>query len=113
MGKKPPLIIPPTRNHHQLAKWINASHLADSFGRSVTATVFVGRVSTDSKIAGTRFRRAGRGRKSLQLKIYAANPRKFLGRDELYEHESGETYRRHTEARAWVAANLHHTGTAK
>lgn len=115
------LEIPLTKNHHQLAKWINEAQLVDDQGRAVTATVSKSKVSTDSKVAGTRFRRIGRGRASLKLEIYAAKAPlskvvrngQFSFREALYSHESGGTYRRHTEARTWVSNSLRHSRSVR
>lgn len=109
-----PMQIPPTRNHHQLARWVNERGLVDDQGRAVVARVERVTTSTDTKVAGTRFRRPGRGRRGLVLKIWLArvpesqsqvwpqSVREAL----LFSHESSETYRRHAEARAWIEQNL-------
>lgn len=101
------LALPPTRNHRQLANWINTQKLVDDRGRLVAARVDRVTTSTDSRVAGTRFRRIGKGRVGLVLEIWPANA-KLLARPEerLYRHESSEAYRRHTEARAWVEQHL-------
>ncbi len=98
--------IPVTRNLRQLAKWINDNQLVDEHRKLVVATVRGGRVSTDSKVAGTRFIRKGRGRASLCFEIWPAGSGQWDRRDALFRHESGETYRRHAEAVQWVKANL-------
>lgn len=98
--------IPPTRNHRQLADWINEQQLVDDRGRRVYATVDRVTTSTDSKIAGTRLRRLGRGRRGLVLEIWPTRASAPRPEDRLFRHESSETYRRHTEARAWVEENL-------
>lgn len=99
--------LPPTRNHRQLASWINEHKLVDDRGRLVAARLERVKTSTDSRVAGTRFRRVGKGRQGLVLEIWPADA-KLLARPEerLYRHESSETYRRHTEARDWVEQNL-------
>ena len=99
--------LPPTRNHRQLANWINEHQLVDDRGRLVTARIERVKTSTDSRVAGTRFRRIGKGRQGLILEIWPAGA-KLLARTEerLYRHESSETYRRHDEVRAWVEQNL-------
>lgn len=99
--------IPPTRNHRQLAAWINSKRLYDRLGQRVCAKVSAGRVSTDSKLAGTRLIRKGRGRASLRLEIWIDGGSLLDPAARLFEHESGETYRRHREAREWVERNLH------
>lgn len=93
--------VPPTRNHRQLARWINAKRLYNCVGQRVCARVSAGRVSTDRKIG--RLRWPGKGRASLRLEIWVDGTPSA----KLYEHESGETYRRHSEAREWVSKNLH------
>jgi len=100
--------LPPTRNHRQLAAWINAHHLVDADGRAICARVDRVTTNTDSRIAGTRFRRIGRGRGGLLLEIWLVEVPPHLPREEarLYRHESSETYRRHAEARAWVEQTL-------
>ncbi len=124
---------PPTRNHWQLAEWINGSACwADvivdspsgrilggpwslykpegSAGRvPVYAKVEQVRTSTDQKIRGTRLRLPGRGRRGLKLEVWAERLNSMLGGDpgnRLFEHESSETYRRHREAREWVERYL-------
>ncbi len=100
--------LPPTRNHRQLASWINTSKLVDDRGRPVVARVDRITTNTDTRVAGTRFRRMGRGRKGLLLEIWLVEIPSYLPREEarLYRHESSGTYRRHAEARAWVKQNL-------
>ena len=104
------LALPPTRNHRQLASWINDQKLVDKRGYSVVARTSSVVTNTDTKVAGTRFRRVGRGRKGLLLEIWLANPPARVPFEErrLYRHESSETYRKHSEARAWVEQNLFH-----
>ncbi len=104
------LDILPTRNHHQLAAWVNAQGLMDHGGRAVVATVQRSKYDTDSKLKGTRLRRKGKGRWGLVLEIRPRIPvwRPTFGHDQnlLYSHHSGETYRKHDEARRGVAENL-------
>ena len=110
--------LPPTRNHRQLAAWINANHLIDERGWQVVARVEPSYTNTDSRVAGTRFRRIGKGRRGLRLEIWqkslvfiapdgcVVTPADFNKARPLYSHTSSETYRRHKEARAWVESNL-------
>lgn len=102
------MTIPPTRNHRQLAAWINATGLVDKDKREVVATVTEHRVSTDRK-AG-RQRVPGKGRASLRLEIRRKGAKPtwdgWCDPSILFRHESGETYRRHAEAVQWVKANL-------
>lgn len=107
-GRSMRLKVPPTRNHRQLASWINQNKLVDDRGRPVVARVDRVRTSTDTKVAGTRFRRIGRDRQGLVLEIWLIEKPSHLPYAEarLYRHESSETYRRHAEARAWVEQNL-------
>ena len=102
------LTIPPTRNHHQLASWINDQKLVDERGYPVVARTSSVVTNTDTKVAGTRFRRVGRGRKGLLLEIWLADPPARVPFEErrLYRHESSETYRKHSETRVWVEQNL-------
>jgi hypothetical protein len=102
------LLLPPTRNHRQIAAWINTQGLVDDRGRPVVARVESVTTSTDSRVAGTRFRRIGRGREGLVLEIWPAHAKLFMPNPEerLFRHTSSETYRRHAEARAWVEQNL-------
>jgi hypothetical protein len=103
--------IPPTRNHRQLAKWINENKLVYSLERKrVRATVMSYRNSTDTKIAGTRFRRQGKGRQGLLLEILVDEGDPIGHPACIYRHESGETYRRHSEAREWVEKYLRKAG---
>ena len=106
------LKLAPTRNHRQLAHWINEQKLVDEQGRPVVARVDSVTTNTDTKVAGTRFRREGRGRNGLLLEIWLADPpaRVPFAERRLYRHESSETYRRHREARTWVEQNLRRVG---
>ena len=103
--------LPPTRNHRQLANWINEQRLVEGRGYPVVARVQNVRTSTDTKVAGTRFRRVGRGREGLLLEVWLADAPSKMSFEErrLYRHESSETYRRHEEARRWVEENLRPT----
>ena len=101
------LKLPPTRNHRQLANWINEHKLVDDRGRQVAARIERVKTSTDRRVVGTRFRRVGKGRQGLRLEIWLAGFSLFQPEARLYRHESSETYRRHDEARAWVEQHLH------
>ena len=107
------LKIPPTRNHRQLANWINEHTLVDSHGRRVCAQVQSWRTSTDRKIG--RLRWPGKGRQGLILEIWLVDPPHKLSYAErrLYRHESSETYRRHSEAREWVEKHLRRRSTSR
>ena len=98
--------IPPTRNHRQLASWINAQKIVDDRGRSVVAHVDQIRTNTDRRIRGTRLRHPGKGRQGLVLEIWPIGADTWRPDQRLYRHTSSETYRRHAEARAWIAQNL-------
>lgn len=98
--------LPPTRNHRQLANWINERTLVDDRGRPVCARVGRVRTDTDGRVAGTRFRRVGKGRQGLLLEIWPIGVSLFKTDERLYRHESSETYRKHSEAREWVEQNL-------
>lgn len=108
------LKLPPTRNHRQLAIWINEHKLVDNRGRLVCARVNRVRTSTDRKVG--RLRRPGKGRQGLLLEIWLLEPPSSLPTPQptkshyearrLYRHESSETYRRHSEAREWVEQHL-------
>ena len=98
--------LPPTRNHHQLAAWINAQKLIDDRGRLVTARVERVKTNTDGRVAGTRFRRVGKGRQGLLLEVWLTGFSPFQPEARLYRHASSETYRKHSEARAWVKQHL-------
>ena len=101
-----PVKLPPTRNHRQLANWINQQQLIDDRGRAVTAHVTRVKTCTDSRVVGTRFRRIGQGRQGLLLEIWPIGASTLRPDERLYRHESSETYRKHDEARAWVEQNL-------
>jgi hypothetical protein len=101
--------ITPTRNHRQLANWINTHKLVDAHGRPVRARVERVKTSTDSRVVGTRFRRVGKGRWGLRLEIWPAGASPLNTAQRLYHHASSETYRRHSEARAWIEQNLRKT----
>lgn len=98
--------LPPTRNHRQLADWVNAHKLVDGQGRPVCARVERVTTNTDTRVAGTRFRRVGRGRPGLLLEIWPVGASVLDPERRLYRHESSGTYRRHSEARAWIEQNL-------
>ena len=98
--------LPPTRNHRQLAAWINTHGLVNARGRQVLARVDRVKTNTDGRVAGTRFRRIGKGRQGLLLEIWPIGVSLFRPEERLYRHESSETYRKHDEARAWVEQNL-------
>lgn len=108
MTRAPRLLLPPTRNHRQIAAWINAQGLVDDRGRPVVARVDSVTTNTDTRVAGTRFRRVGRGRRGLVLEIWPRDAKTFMPppEDRLFRHESSGTYRRHSEARAWVEQHL-------
>ena len=100
------LKLPPTRNHRQLAVWINAQKLIDERGRPVEARVECVKTSTDGRVAGTRFRRVGKGRQGLLLEIWLSGFSPFQPEACLYRHTSSETYRKHAEARVWIEQHL-------
>lgn len=100
---KAPICLPPTRTHHQLAKWINLRRIFNVHGQQVAAVVDSWRASTDTKIG--RLRIAGKGRQGLRLRIRVVGVTDLSAT--IYEHRSSETYRRHDEAREWVEKNLH------
>ena len=100
------LTIPLTRNHRQLANWINEHALVDDRGRPVCARVEGVKTSTDSRVAGTRFRRTGKGRWGLRLEIWPIDVSPLRLEQRLFTHTSSETYRKHAEARAWVEQHL-------
>lgn len=103
--------LPPTRNHRQLAAWINSRRLVDVHGREVCARVDAITTNTDTRVAGTRQRRIGRGRPGIVLEILLNGASLFDPSARLYRHESSGTYRRHAEARVWVEQNLRSAGT--
>lgn len=102
------LVLPPTRNHRQLAAFVNAEKLVDEKGRLVVARVERVTTNTDTRVAGTNFRRIGRGRKGLLLEIWPAHAPLFMPdpAERLFRHESSGTYRKHSEARRWIEQNL-------
>jgi len=100
------VVPPPTRNHRQLADWINVQKLVDDRGRPVEARVDRVTTNTDRQLAGTRLRHVGRGRQGLVLEIWPVGADTWRREQRLFRHESSETYRRHEEARAWVEQNL-------
>ena len=104
---KASLKLPPTRNHRQLAAWINTQRLFDAHGREISARVDAITTNTDRKLAGTRLRHEGRGRAGLVLEIWVKGATILNPDARLYRHASSETYRRHSEAREWVEQNLH------
>lgn len=86
--------IPPTRTHLQLACWINTD---PKMSRLLRAETFSSWSNTDRKIPGTRLISKGRGRRGTLLRIYTV-----VGHNEVFCHDTSETYRRHEEARTWV-----------
>jgi hypothetical protein len=100
------LTIPPTRNHRQIANWVNAQQLVDDHGRLVEARGARITTNTDRFLAGTRLRHEGRGRHGLLLEIWPRDTDPWDTDQRLYSHESSGTYRRHSEARAWIEQNL-------
>lgn len=78
----------------------------DADGRPVVARIDRVTSSTDSRVTGTRFRRIGKGRQGLILEIWPIGVSPLDFGERLYRHESSETYRKHSEARAWVEQNL-------
>lgn len=106
LAKKSPVALPLTRNHRQLASWINKHDLVDAEGNAVCARLYQITTSTDTRVAGTRFRRIGRGRKGLVLEIWLSDASTLDPTAKLYRHESSETYRRHGEARTWIEQHL-------
>lgn len=92
--------IPPTRDHRQLAAWINASRLKSETGRPVRARVEPSYTNTDRMLG--RLRRPGRGRRGLKLAILEHDDIHRV----LFEHDQSQTYRRHAEAREWIERNL-------
>jgi len=107
------LTIPPTRNHRQLAAWINAQGLVDVHGHAVTASVDRVTTNTDRSLAGTRLRHQGKGRQGLVLEIWPIGADTWDVEQRLYRHESSETYRKHSEARAWVVQHLYAPRSSK
>ena len=79
--------LPPTRNHRQLASWINEHKLVDDRGRPVSARVERVQTNTDGRVAGTRFRRIGKGRQGLLLEIWLIGFSLFQPEARLYRHE--------------------------
>ena len=117
MKEKKLLAIPPTRNHRQLAAWINSANLVTDDGIAVKAVVEPWTTSTDRK-AG-RLRIPGRGRKGLRLTITLVEDQKnyrmvacvlphwpWFSTRAIYQQESGDPYARHEQARQWVIHNL-------
>jgi hypothetical protein len=98
-----PLVIPPTKNHRQLAAWVNQADLVDAKGRSVRATVDEWKTNTDQKMG--RLRWPGKGRRGLMLRLYAKR-RRPKPDEQIYENESGLWYARHDEARGWIVRHL-------
>jgi hypothetical protein len=109
------------RRLKQIADWINAN-LADAGYR---AEVVLGYCSTDTHIAGTRFRRPGQGRHGYRLFVYrhadgdptfrtlnarGSWPRE--GEHVVLDHNAAETYRCNQEVEDWLARELRDLGRA-
>jgi hypothetical protein len=93
-------VIPPTRTHKQLAAWINTDPVASKLLRAEVAPSWS---STDQPVRGTRLRKPGRGRKGVKVTLYPRSRDTFRANTIIYTHDTSQTYRKHAEARAWVA----------
>jgi hypothetical protein len=86
----------------KIAEWINEN-------TTLVAKIVKGYCNTDSKIAGTRFIRKGKGRKGNQL-IVAINARKLADAELwgvnaqhlVFWHNSAETYHRNSQVVFWL-----------
>jgi len=80
------------RNLHQIAKAINETPKLGLIATSAKSSS-----STDSKVAGTRFRRQGKGRKGVRLVV------KLVKTGEVVcDHDSSQTYRTNDEVERWL-----------
>lgn len=86
-----------------IADWINANR------PELRATVEKSSSSTDTKVAGTRFIRRGRGRKGNRIKIYLreGGPVDGIGAPKpIFDHNAAETYRSNDEVECWLSDYL-------
>lgn len=83
------------RRLSSIAKWINENMKALGY----EAKIVEGFCNTDTKISGTRLRRAGKGRYGNML-IVSKNGVKIK------EHNSAETYRSNDEVESWLKREL-------
>lgn len=100
MSKKKEITLPPMRTMKQVAKYINTNTRALG---GLTAETMAWTSSTDSKIAGTRLRRVGRGRKGTRIQIYAIAAGLMGGRALVFDQKP-ETYRRVHEVTDWLTS---------
>lgn len=105
-----------------IAKWINENLAAHGF----RAVVIPGYCNTDSHIAGTRFRRPGKGRYGSHLLVFRKSEAKEPGfitlnpyriSEPLAEgewlvlsHNSAETYRKNSEVEDWLEKQMKDLG---
>lgn len=90
----------------QLAEFIN-----DEFPM-FDAKVQASWSSTDRQLAGTRFRKPGKGRRGNRIIVRATEAVKITGMmrrqdefnpgDIVFQHDGSETYRRNSEVAAWI-----------
>ena len=79
-----------------IAAWINQHTPA----LGLRARAESSKVSTDQQIAGTRFRRPGKGRRGVDLRVTDLRGNHAL------RHHSGETYRTNSEVEEWLAKRI-------
>jgi len=87
--------VKPARRLSQLAEVINGD-------KRFTARIEKGYCNTDTQVAGTRFRRPGKGRRGNQLIV-------MMGSVKVLDHNSAETYRSNYEVEAWVKQHVRTT----
>jgi hypothetical protein len=99
---------PKPRRLAAIAAWVN-EHTALLGLRAVVRKTSV---STDSKIAGTRLRRVGKGRKGNEIEFWATRtlevpghfgPNTVIAGALAHSHNAAETYRSNDEVERWLA----------
>jgi hypothetical protein len=88
---------PQRRRLKSIAEWINVNL------PEMAARIEEGYCNTDTKIAGTRFRRPGKGRRGNRLKVF----RRVAGvaqlhKGPIFDHNAAETYRSNDDVERWL-----------
>lgn len=96
-------VKPRARRLATIVAWINENR------PELRVTMEPWTTSTDTKVAGTRFRRQGKGRKGHRFKVYRreGGPKDGIGSPKpIFDHESGEKYRCNADVERWLETYL-------